>query len=190
MKNNLNIPMIIYISLVHLAATYGIACIPHCHINTLLWAFALWPISGLGITAGAHRLWAHRSYKATYSLRMFLMLCNSVANQGTIYHWSRDHRVHHKYAETDADPHNAKRGFWFSHMGWYVRAQMCGVMVHCCTVCCSCKAPSVTLTSRRNVNRSNSKVKGSYTDDCFCLTARAYLFVVAVLCCVFFCAFV
>ena len=118
MKNNLNIPMIIYISLVHLAATYGIACIPHCHINTLLWAFALWPISGLGITAGAHRLWAHRSYKATYSLRVFLMLCNSVANQGTIYHWSRDHRVHHKYAETDADPHNAKRGFWFSHMGW------------------------------------------------------------------------
>ena len=118
METQLNIPMIIYISLVHFAATYGIACIPHCHINTLLWAFALWPISGLGITAGAHRLWAHRSYKATYSLRMFLMLCNSVANQGSIYHWSRDHRVHHKYAETDADPHNAKLGFWFSHMGW------------------------------------------------------------------------
>lgn len=32
--------------------------------------------------------------------------------------WSRDHRVHHKFQETDADPHNAKRGFFFSHMGW------------------------------------------------------------------------
>ena len=32
--------------------------------------------------------------------------------------WARDHRVHHKYSETDADPHNAKRGFFFSHMGW------------------------------------------------------------------------
>lgn len=32
--------------------------------------------------------------------------------------WSRDHRVHHKYSETDADPHNAKRGFFFAHVGW------------------------------------------------------------------------
>lgn len=28
------------------------------------------------------------------------------------------YRVHHKFTETDADPHNAKRGFFFSHMGW------------------------------------------------------------------------
>jgi stearoyl-CoA desaturase (delta-9 desaturase) len=26
--------------------------------------------------------------------------------------------VHHKYSETDADPHNAKRGFFFAHIGW------------------------------------------------------------------------
>ncbi|CAG2172888.1 unnamed protein product, partial [Oppiella nova] len=25
---------------------------------------------------------------------------------------------HHRYSETDADPHNAKRGFFFAHMGW------------------------------------------------------------------------
>ncbi|RWS19196.1 stearoyl-CoA desaturase-like protein, partial [Leptotrombidium deliense] len=37
---------------------------------------------------------------------------------GSIYDWVRDHRVHHKYTETDADPHNAKRGFFFSHIGW------------------------------------------------------------------------
>ena len=50
------------------------------------------------------------------------MLCNSIANQGSIYHWARDHRVHHKYSETDADPHNAMRGFFFAHMGWlYVK---------------------------------------------------------------------
>lgn len=30
----------------------------------------------------------------------------------------RDHRLHHKYTDTDADPHNARRGFFFSHMGW------------------------------------------------------------------------
>lgn len=118
MYTDLNVPMIIYIGLIHISAVYGIVCMPQCKYETLIWALLLWPISGLGITAGAHRLWAHRSYSASFSLRSFLMICNSVANQGTIYHWVRDHRVHHKYAETSADPHNAKRGFWFSHIGW------------------------------------------------------------------------
>ena len=34
------------------------------------------------------------------------------------YHWARGHRVHHKYTDTDADPHNSKRGLFFSHIGW------------------------------------------------------------------------
>ena len=38
--------------------------------------------------------------------------------QNDIIEWCRDHRVHHKYSETDADPHNAKRGFFFAHIGW------------------------------------------------------------------------
>jgi stearoyl-CoA desaturase (delta-9 desaturase) len=96
---NLNYPIIIYISLVHVAALVGLLTIQYCHRYTLMWAFALWPMSNLGITSGAHRLWSHRSYKATFPLRVFLMLCNSIANQGTIWHWARDHRVHHKHSE-------------------------------------------------------------------------------------------
>lgn len=38
--------------------------------------------------------------------------------QDSIFEWARDHRTHHKYADTDADPHNAERGLFFSHMGW------------------------------------------------------------------------
>ena len=70
------------------------------------------------MTAGAHRLWSHRSYKAKAPLRLFLALGFAGAGQNDIYEWSRDHRVHHKFSETDADPHNACRGFFFSHMGW------------------------------------------------------------------------
>lgn len=117
-ENKLNWPMIIYISLVHCASVVGLFTVTHCNKYTIFWAFLLWIISGNGITGGVHRLWAHRSYKATFGLRVFLMLSNSIANQGSIWHWSRDHRVHHKHSETDADPHNSKRGFFFSHMGW------------------------------------------------------------------------
>lgn len=38
-----------------------------------------------------------------------------------MYVWARDHRVHHKYQETEADPYNARRGLWFSHMGWLMQ---------------------------------------------------------------------
>ena len=75
-------------------------------------------LSGLGILAGAHRLWAHRSYRARLPLRIVLMLLQTMALQNDIYDWCRDHRVHHKYSDTDADPYNVRRGFFFSHMGW------------------------------------------------------------------------
>jgi len=82
-------------------------------------AFPVWYwLGGLGITGGAHRLWAHRSYSASFPVRVFLMLCNCVANQGSIFHWARDHRVHHKFSETAADPHDASRGFFYAHIGW------------------------------------------------------------------------
>lgn len=78
----------------------------------------LYVMGMIGITGGAHRLWAHRAYKAKWPLRVILVVFNTVAFQDAAFHWARDHRVHHKYSETDADPHNATRGFFFSHVGW------------------------------------------------------------------------
>ena len=117
-EGNLNWPMIFFIGLAHVAALVGLFTLPYCKPYTLAWTFILWPITGFGITGGVHRLWSHRSFKASFPLRVFLMLINSIANQGSIWHWARDHRVHHKHSETDADPHNATRGFFFAHMGW------------------------------------------------------------------------
>jgi len=107
-----------YITTVHLLALFGLTFIPSCNPATLFWAFILWPISGFGITGGAHRLWSHRSYTAALSYRWVVMIFNSIANQGTIWHWARDHRVHHFHSETVADPHDAIRGFTFAHIGW------------------------------------------------------------------------
>ena len=51
-------------------------------------------------------------------LKVILAIFETMALQNDIYEWCRDHRVHHKYSETDADPHNSNRGFFFAHMGW------------------------------------------------------------------------
>lgn len=103
----------------HLSALYGLyLCFVSAKWQTSLAAFIFYQMSGLGITAGCHRLWAHRAYKARLPLRIFLAFIQTMAFQNHIYEWSRDHRVHHKYSETDADPHNANRGFFFAHVGW------------------------------------------------------------------------
>ena len=86
--------------------------------RTWLWTWLCHYTGGLGVTVGVHRLWSHRSFKATWPLRLALMIFNCIAAQNDIFEWARDHRVHHKYSETDADPHNATRGFFFSHVGW------------------------------------------------------------------------
>ena len=41
---NLNWPMLIYITLAHVAAIIGVFTVARCHKLTLLWAFILWPI--------------------------------------------------------------------------------------------------------------------------------------------------
>jgi len=107
-----------YITISHILALAGLFYIPQCSAPTLMWALLLWPITGYGITGGNHRLWAHRSYTASPVYRFVLMIYSSIANQGSIWHWARDHRVHHFHSETCADPHDAIRGFWFAHMGW------------------------------------------------------------------------
>jgi len=83
-------------------------------------AIFLGVFSSIGVTAGAHRLWSHHSYKATWQLRTILMLFQTVGVQYSLYNWARDHRLHHRYTDTEADPHNSNRGFFFSHIGWSV----------------------------------------------------------------------
>ncbi|KAK7863366.1 hypothetical protein R5R35_004335 [Gryllus longicercus] len=110
---------VLWFVLLHTGALYGVYLIfASAKIYTTLYGFLLCELSLLSITAGVHRLWAHRAYKAKWPLRLTLMILNLLAYQNSIYEWARDHRVHHKFSETNADPVNAKRGFFFSHVGW------------------------------------------------------------------------
>ncbi|KAK3763453.1 hypothetical protein RRG08_053307 [Elysia crispata] len=105
-------------AVLHLGALYSIFLIPQAKYQTLLWSCFMYYLAAMGITAGAHRLWSHRSYKARLPLKIFLLFCNCISFQNSVFEWARDHRAHHKFSETDADPHNAKRGFFFAHIGW------------------------------------------------------------------------
>ena len=76
----------------------------------------------ISITAGYHRLWSHRAYETHWIVRLFFAIGGTYAVQNTILHWASDHRTHHAHVDNnEKDPYSAKRGFWYSHMGWMIR---------------------------------------------------------------------
>lgn len=88
------------------------------NLKTVIWSVLYYYFTGLGITAGYHRLWAHRSYNASVPLQYALSIAGAGAVQGSIKWWSRGHRAHHRYTDTKLDPYSAHEGFWWSHVGW------------------------------------------------------------------------
>ena len=91
-------------------------------------------ITTLGVTAGFHRQFAHRSFKAKPALRVALGIMGSMAGQGNLIYWVATHRRHHQFSEGDGDPHSPYvmdgkplgrlRGLWHSHLGWMLDSQM------------------------------------------------------------------
>ena len=91
-------------------------------VEHLIWFLVAFSFCNLSITAGYHRLWSHKTYEAHWSLRLLFALGGAFALQNSALHWSSDHRIHHKHVDNnDKDPYSAKRGFWFSHIGWMLR---------------------------------------------------------------------
>jgi stearoyl-CoA desaturase (Delta-9 desaturase) len=77
---------------------------------------------GMSVTAGYHRLWAHRTYEAHWLLKVLYLIFGSMALQNSALVWSSGHRTHHLHVDdNERDPYSAGRGFWFSHIGWMLR---------------------------------------------------------------------
>src|SRR5260370_40351865 len=78
--------------------------------------------NGWVIRAGYPRLWAHRTYEAHWSLRLLYLVFGTMALQNSVFAWCGGHRAHHLHVDDlDRDPYSARRGFWFSHIGWMLR---------------------------------------------------------------------
>ncbi|HEY1973014.1 MAG TPA: acyl-CoA desaturase [Pseudonocardia sp.] len=91
-------------------------------------AAGFYVVSTLGVTAGFHRYFTHRAFKAHRALRNGLAIAGSLALQGDVITWVADHRRHHAFADRDGDPHSPwhygptkgalAKGFVHAHMGW------------------------------------------------------------------------
>jgi 3-oxoacyl-(acyl-carrier-protein) synthase/fatty-acid desaturase/acyl carrier protein len=85
--------------------------------QTYVFAFALLVLSMVGTILGADLLWACRAFQAPLPQRVGLMICNSLANQGAVFRWAREFRLHLMNKGTDFDPFG--EGL-YSYIGWFL----------------------------------------------------------------------
>lgn len=93
--------------------------------------FGMWLLTGLGISAGYHRLFTHRSFKTTAAVRVMLAIFGCMAGQGAVISWVAMHRRHHECADKPGDMHSPNlhgatlwgkiRGFVHAHYTWMVK---------------------------------------------------------------------
>lgn len=86
--------------------------------NMFFVAFLFYLFGGLSITAGYHRLYSHRCYKANRLVEFIVIFFGSTTFQGSVLRWCYDHRLHHAHVDTDDDPYSIKKGFWYAHCLW------------------------------------------------------------------------
>jgi stearoyl-CoA desaturase (delta-9 desaturase) len=87
-------------------------------------------VTVLGVTAGYHRLFTHRSFVARRPLKIALAVLGSCAMEGSLVSWVTTHRLHHRRSDRPGDPHSPVSptprsrwtGLFHAHLGWLFRA--------------------------------------------------------------------
>lgn len=106
------------ISVVGLIWRYQVDTIP---LATWFLAVVMFYMTGLGITAGYHRLFSHKTYQASWPVRLGVLLFGGATFEASALWWASEHRYHHQFVDTDRDPYGINKGFWYAHIGWLVK---------------------------------------------------------------------
>lgn len=82
---------------------------------------ALYVVRMFAITAGFHRLLAHRTYRTSRVFQFLIAFTGTASYQKGPLWWSAHHRRHHLVADTEEDFHSPlTRKFWRAHFGWFL----------------------------------------------------------------------
>jgi stearoyl-CoA desaturase (delta-9 desaturase) len=102
------------------------------HLRDVILGLILYAITGHGVTVGFHRMFTHRSFKPKRALKIVLGVAGSLAVEGSLVSWVANHRRHHRFSDSDGDPHSPHgsgpgiagqiRGFAHAHVGWLFKA--------------------------------------------------------------------
>lgn len=74
---------------------------------------AAWFVTGsVGMSAGFHRLLAHRAWQPRWGMETVCTLAGTLGGTGSSVSWVAVHRAHHRWADTPRDPHSNRARGW------------------------------------------------------------------------------
>jgi stearoyl-CoA desaturase (Delta-9 desaturase) len=74
---------------------------------------------GFSITLDYHRLFAHLTFQAHWSVRLFVLIFGAAAFENSALLWACEHRSHHKHVDDEEqDPYCISKGLFHAHIGW------------------------------------------------------------------------
>jgi stearoyl-CoA desaturase (delta-9 desaturase) len=101
---------------------------------------AMYVVTAIGISVGFHRMFTHDSFKAVPILRYGVGIAGSMADQGPLIEWVAFHRLHHRFADREGDPHSPYfpkmsifprlSGLLHSHVGWLFDDNPCDLAAY------------------------------------------------------------
>ncbi|MBL7684532.1 MAG: fatty acid desaturase [Deltaproteobacteria bacterium] len=109
-----------YIFLIfHLLCFYGLYQYAPTKDRLIVFGVFYFLTACIGITLTYHRCLSHKAFE--FRFKWMERLCATIGTlamqQGPIW-WSSIHRIHHRYSDTEQDPHDSARGFWYAHFLW------------------------------------------------------------------------
>ena len=119
-ETRLDIPF----TIVNVTSTVAALVLPfYFHSTSAIVAWMLfYTVTGLGLTLGYHRLFAHRAFDVPKWLEHIIAVCGYLAIQRGPIFWASMHRLHHRYSDVPGrDPHTPREGLLHVHFGWIQR---------------------------------------------------------------------
>lgn len=111
-------------TIINVTTTVAACVLPfYFYSRSAIAAFLIfYTITGLGLTLGYHRLFAHRAFRVPRWLERLIALCGYLAIQRGPIFWVAMHRLHHRYSDIPGrDPHTPREGWLHVHFGWHQR---------------------------------------------------------------------
>jgi len=99
-----------------------LAFVPSLFSWTGVWLFVLggYVYSSLGISLGYHRLFSHRALVLPTWLERAVAVLGVCSLMETPARYAATHRLHHRHADGENDPHSPQQRWWWGHVTWLI----------------------------------------------------------------------
>lgn len=116
---------------IQLTAVILLFALPIDYTKVAIWTVLFYiAVYWIGIQAGSHKLFSHKSWQPRYTLVTYAIAYLSCFGlMGGPITWTNLHRWHHVHSDSEQDPHSPRHGLLYSYIGWLMNPPAIPFMV-------------------------------------------------------------